>query len=245
MEGWGTPVRRFTVDPAMFEPYEPWGEPVDRATAIRIATEGLANWRRINDESGADRRRQERIMGRKLSQEPDELRLRDHTLQPIQDLKFEGPFEVIGSCGHRVCYAALNPYPEHSGLIVLLAPHVDRSAPRGGALQLRGFDGRLVVLGTKEMIEDAIAHENYRICWAEAGEWGDPKARTWVIACPITGCLATHRVTNARLVEEFLNAIIDGCGEIRLSEPPKAQPIHAVRVADRDGKPTYRMKRRL
>lgn len=237
-------MRRFTVDPEVFEPYEPWGEPVDRATAVRIATEGLANWRRIDAASTRERERRERAMGRKLSQEIDELRLRDQSIGLIQELKFEGPFEVIGTCGHRVCYAALDPYPEKNGLIILLAPHVDRSGPRGGALHLRGLDRKLVILGTKEMIQDAMANENYRIRWADPGEWGDPKGRTWTITCPADACRGTHRVTNARLVEEFLLAVIDGSGEIRLSVPPKAQPSHAVRVVDRDGKATYRMKRR-
>jgi hypothetical protein len=213
-----TPVNRFAYDRRPLDQYPPWGDPLPRAEAVEIAKDGLVNFLRILDEAAEARAKLEYVHGRTLSQEPDELRLRDHTLQPIHDLKFEGPFTFHGPCGHRIAYAGLNPWPEQSGLIVLLAPNVDRSpGGKGGALKLRGYDRKRPIMSTRDMIEDAMGYASSRIQWAEAGPRGDPKGRSWTVTCPRDKCHAAAHVTNGLMVTRFLETVIAGDGEMWLA----------------------------
>jgi hypothetical protein len=199
------------------EQYEPWGEPVSREDALRIARQGVKDLARILAEEDRKRRARQRQWGRVVSQEPDERRLSDWTLQPLFDLKFEGPFEVIGRCGHRMAYAALNPYPEQTRLIVLFAQNVTRQPGLpGGAARLRGATRARPIMSTKDMIEDEMANSKARIRRHEAGEWGDPKGRTWDISCPKSFCNVEERVTNGRSLLLFMQTIVDGDGEMWL-----------------------------
>jgi hypothetical protein len=198
-----------------FEQYEPWGEVLPREEAVRIARQGIVDLSRILKEEDRKRAAQQRLRGRVISQEPGELRLSDWTLQPLFDLKFEGPFAVIGRCGHRMAYAALNPYPEQTRLIVLYGQNLARDPGlKGGAQRLRGASRSRVIMSTRDMIEDESANPHARIRRDVAGEWGDPTGRTWDISCPKSICGVEERITNGRALLLFLQTIVDGDGQM-------------------------------
>jgi hypothetical protein len=234
----GTPQERFRYDlyperwDGLFfhrplEPYPPHGERLQRDEAVEIARQGIVDLTRILNEEDLKRREQEQQRGRTISQEPGELRLRDHTLQPLYKLTFEGPFKVVGRCGHPIAFAALDPYPERSGLVVLYAQRaVKEPADRSGAERLRGATRDRVIMSTKDMIEDEVANPNARIKRHEAGDWGDPKGRTWSIVCPKANCRGVETVTNGRSLLLFLQTIVVGDEEMWLGG---RSPVRAPR----------------
>ena len=205
-----------------FHPYEPEGEPLPRAEARAIAAAGLIALNELLAFNESQREMRQKGAEATLTRELDELLLRDHSLQPVHRLKFEGPFRIIGRCGHRFGYAAMTPFPEQQGVIILTAPYVAaKSKRRGGARDLLNADRTKAVVGTQNMVEDAMeATGRTTVIPSGAGDWGDTSGRRRELICPLAKCQAQERILHGRLLKLFLEAIVDDGSEITLLGTP-------------------------
>jgi hypothetical protein len=206
------PVPRFTVTRPLDLP-EPYGAPLPRAEALKLAVLGLRALDALEARNEADRQRMERSYGKKRTREVEDLFLRDDSLHPLHVLKFEGPFQVIGTCRHRIGYIALTPHPELEGMIVFFAPKIcSKKNRKGGARDLRNHDRTKAVTSPQVMMGLATDVPDSNVEPSSSGPWGAPVGRRWTITCPVGGCGATSRVLNVTRLRLFLQAIVDGDG---------------------------------
>jgi len=128
---------------------------------------------------------------------------------------------MTGTCGHKLGYVALTPYPELEGLVTFFAPKIcSKKNRKGGARDLRNMDRTKAVTSPQAMMEQATGADSPLIAPSSSGSWGAPVGRRWEISCPVPGCGSKARILNVTRLRLFLQAIVDGDGTMPLSGRP-------------------------
>jgi hypothetical protein len=207
---------RFQVTPQLGEPAQP-EVPVraPRAQALVAARQALAVLSTLEEQNEAEARKRERQFRHPQTTELDEIFIRDPRLvEPLRQLRGEGPFPAWGRCGHRLGWIALNPVPEFQGARIVSAdyayPKKDR---KPGAFGLKSADKTKTVWSTQTIVEDSSHGRGFQTT-PGVGPWGATFGLKRIWRCRVCGKSAP--VTNRQLLRRFLETVVDGEKEVQL-----------------------------